>query len=104
MDATKTFRLLATAAAVVCLLGLGYAGYLWYLTATDTSEDPLVGVGYVFAVMVGLPCLYGLFVYAAALATHFRSVVTAFGAGTLAFLGVGVVLAVPWWILTQWLY
>jgi hypothetical protein len=104
MNSTATFRALATAAAITCLLGLGYAGYLWWATATDTSDDPLVGVGYFFAVTIGVPCLYGLFVYAAAMATGFRSVITALGWGTAAFLAIAVAIAVPWWVFSQWLY
>jgi len=101
---TSVFRTLATVAAVISLVGLGYAGYLWWATATDTSDDPLVGVGYFFAVIVGLPCLYALFVYAAAMATGFRSVIAALGWGTAVFLAVAVAIAVPWWVFSQWLY
>lgn len=44
--------LVALVFGVVELLG---AALMWYLTATDPSDDPLVGLGYVVALVVGAP-------------------------------------------------
>lgn len=57
-------------AVVALLLGaaelLGGA-WMWVLTEQDTTDDPLVGLGYLLAVAVGAPGLLGVVLAAAAL-------------------------------------
>ncbi len=48
---------IALVLGVVELLG---AALLWYLTATDPSDDPLVGLGYLVALVVGAPGVVGV--------------------------------------------
>ncbi|KRC46330.1 MULTISPECIES: hypothetical protein [unclassified Nocardioides] len=48
---------------VAIVLGLaeaGFGAYCWYLTDIDPSDDPLVAVGYVLAIVVAAPGVVGL--------------------------------------------
>ncbi|KRB79589.1 hypothetical protein ASE01_22935 [Nocardioides sp. Root190] len=55
-------------AAVVCsaialavgLLEIAAGVVFWYLTSVDTSDDPLVGIGYVFAIALAAPGMLGV--------------------------------------------
>ncbi len=46
-------------ALVVAALEIAAGAFFWYVTETDTSDDPLVGIGYLFAIVVGVPGLLG---------------------------------------------
>lgn len=48
---------IALSIGVTELLG---AALMWYLTATDPSDDPLVGLGYLVALAVGAPGVVGV--------------------------------------------
>ncbi|MCX6401705.1 MAG: hypothetical protein NTX33_17465 [Propionibacteriales bacterium] len=47
-------------ALVLGVLELLGAGAIWYLTATDPSDDPLVSLGYLVAIVVGAPGVVGV--------------------------------------------
>lgn len=47
-------------AVVVSVLEVAAGGLFWYLTATDPSDDPLVGLGYLLAILVGAPGVVGV--------------------------------------------
>lgn len=42
-------------ALVVGILELISAGVMWYLTDIDPTDDPLVGLGYLVALLMGVP-------------------------------------------------
>ncbi len=68
MSETTTTIAPTRGAAVVCAaialtfsdLEMLAAAYFWVATAADTSDDPLSGIGYVFAVAIGVPGVLGL--------------------------------------------
>lgn len=50
----------AAIALAISVLELLVAAYFWVASAKDTSDDPLSGIGYVFAVAIGVPGVLGL--------------------------------------------
>lgn len=52
----------AVVALVLAVLELGFAAWAWIATdeAARTSDDPLVGIGYVFALAIGVPAVAGV--------------------------------------------
>lgn len=56
---TITIRL-AAAAILLAVPLLAYGTYAWVATVNSTSEDPLVGLGYVLAVFFGAPGLLAI--------------------------------------------
>lgn len=62
--APSSTRKAAVVTSIVALaLGLleaGLGAYCWYVTSIDPSDDPLVAIGYVVAIAIGVPGAVGL--------------------------------------------
>lgn len=48
---------------VVLVLGvveIGFGAFCWYVTETDPADDPLTAIGYLVALVIGVPGVVGL--------------------------------------------
>lgn len=86
---TRVSVVLGAMAILVALAELAFAGHLVAATTSDSSDDPLVGGGYIYAGIIGLPGLVGLVLGLTALALR-RSL----GGLVLAVLAVAASLAI----------